>query len=188
MRFFDLSFKVITYEIFTQIQKIKVNNKFTSFLSERSTEYLLIPKIVNILKKEYKTVIPIYPWLTREGSKISKIIHKDDKFLVLGLYPRRPKIDVDNNIIYVKINDELRNWGDQMPCAKYLSLYEDFIIRPKKESNNTKITPDRDYYEFHDDFPGLHLSDKGSVILSNHIANIISAYRSGRLQFDSEYQ
>jgi hypothetical protein len=79
-----------------------------SFISERTAEYVLVPKLIKILKKKYSNVIPIFPWATREGSNLSKQIHEDDKFYIVGMFPRRPKLDSANdpNII-IKINHQI---------------------------------------------------------------------------------
>ena len=82
--------------------------KATSFISEHTAEYILVPRLTNILKQKFKVVIPIFPWMTREGSNISKSLHQNDKFKILGLYPRRPKIALlDKENIYLKINEQI---------------------------------------------------------------------------------
>ncbi len=67
--------------------------KATSFISEHTAEFALVPALKLILQKKYDYVTPIFPWMARECSNISTIIHKGDKFRVAGLYPRRPKIN-----------------------------------------------------------------------------------------------
>lgn len=79
---------------------------YSSFFSEHTAEYVLIPRLTNILKQQFEVVIPIFPWLTREGSNLSKTIHRNDKFKVIGLYPRRPKINLTDHRILIKINSE----------------------------------------------------------------------------------
>lgn len=80
---------------------------YSSFVSELTIEYLLIPALTKILKQQYTSVIPVFPWLTREGSKMSKNIHQDHEFRVIGLYPRRPKLDLNNqSTLYVKVKDD----------------------------------------------------------------------------------
>lgn len=83
-------------------------NKATSFISEHTAEFVLIPILKKILQKEFEFVTPIFPWMTREGSNISKSLHQNDKFKILGLYPRRPKIALlDKENIHIKINDQI---------------------------------------------------------------------------------
>lgn len=50
---------------------------------------------------------PIYPWITREGSNISKLQHTSHRFYVLGIFARRPKLQTNCNKIYIKINQSL---------------------------------------------------------------------------------
>ena len=82
--------------------------KATSFISEHTAEFALVPILKEILQKEFEFVTPIFPWMTREGGNISKSLHQNDKFKILGLYPRRPKITLlDKENIYLKINEQI---------------------------------------------------------------------------------
>lgn len=85
-----------------------MNKKATSFISEHTAEFVLVPILKRILQKEFEFVTPIFLWMTREGSNISKFLHQNDKFKILGLYPRRPKITLtDKTIIHLKINEQI---------------------------------------------------------------------------------
>lgn len=80
----------------------------TSFICEHTAEYILVPKLKEILHKRFDIVAPIYPWISREGGSISRALHKYDKFKVVGLYPRRPKlISAESRKIKVKINKQI---------------------------------------------------------------------------------
>jgi len=82
---------------------------YSSFISEHTAEYVLVPSLVKILKKRFSTVVPMYPWITREGTNLSKEIHQHDSFNVIGLFCKRPKIHVkDRNILFKINNDFLR--------------------------------------------------------------------------------
>lgn len=82
--------------------------KATSFIGEHTAEFVLVPILKRILQKEFESVTPIFPWMTREGGNISKSLHKNEKFKILGLYPRRPKIVLlDKENIYIKINEQI---------------------------------------------------------------------------------
>ena len=82
--------------------------KATSFISEHTAEFVLVPILKNILQKEFNFVTPIFPWMTREGGNLSKSLHQNDKFKILGLYPRRPKIALlDKENIHLKINEQI---------------------------------------------------------------------------------
>ncbi len=79
-----------------------------SYICERSAEYALIPELVRKLKEIYSFVTPIYPWMTREGSRFSREYHAAVKFKVLGVYARRPKLlNADDDLIHVKVNQEI---------------------------------------------------------------------------------
>lgn len=83
-------------------------SKSTSFICERTAEYVLIPKLKQILQKEYEFVTPIFPWITREGSNISKEVHENENYRILGLYPRRPKLaNARSTRIHIKVNHEI---------------------------------------------------------------------------------
>lgn len=79
---------------------------YPSFISEHTAEYILIPKLTQILKQKFELVVPIFPWMTREGNNFSKSIHCRDSFKIVGFYPRRPKIKQTEYKILIKINSE----------------------------------------------------------------------------------
>lgn len=82
--------------------------KATSFIGEHTIELTIVPKLKEILKLKYEFVIPIFPWMTREGGNISKYLHQNETFYIFGLYPRRPKIKIsDKENIYLKINEQI---------------------------------------------------------------------------------
>ena len=64
----------------------------TSFICERSSEYNLLPELIRVLKSRFEVVVPVYPWISREGSKLSMLVNKDFRFRVLGMYAMRPKV------------------------------------------------------------------------------------------------
>lgn len=80
---------------------------FTSFISEHTAEFALIPNIINIIKNEYEYVVPIFPWLNREGGRLAHSLHQNEEFKVIGIYPRRPKFDSNRTSCLIKINEEL---------------------------------------------------------------------------------
>ncbi len=82
--------------------------KATSYICEHTAEYTLVPTLKNILRRKFESVTPIFPWITREGGNTSFRLHGHEKFKILGLYPRRPKLNPANyeNII-VKVNEQI---------------------------------------------------------------------------------
>lgn len=86
----------------------------TSLMSEHSTEYCLIPRMLSILKRSYEDVTPIYPTMMGEfGKKSYK--YQGGSFRVLALFPRRPKITDDlSSEIYITVNKEVRDFESVM--------------------------------------------------------------------------
>lgn len=85
----------------------------TSFISEHSAEYALVPQFINILTHGFSSITPIYFWTTREGSNIAKDNYKEKLVRIVALYARRPKIDKDNSsYILMTINHEIFNRAD----------------------------------------------------------------------------
>ncbi|MCF7982349.1 MAG: hypothetical protein K9K86_10215 [Pseudomonadales bacterium] len=85
----------------------------TSYISERSAELSLVPQLKMELENHFDYVAPVFPWLNRETSKISKKIHSNDRFKILVLFPRRPKIDPnDFKNIFTTVNEDLAIFKD----------------------------------------------------------------------------
>lgn len=59
-----------------------------------------------ILEERFEYVVPVFPWLSRELGGRSKNIHGSDRFRILTLFPRRPKLSSGKDIL-VTINYEL---------------------------------------------------------------------------------
>jgi hypothetical protein len=82
--------------------------KVTSFIGEHTVELTIVPIFKRILELEFKFVVPIFPWMTREGGSLSKLMHINDKFKIIGLYPRRPKLSTTGKEnIYIKISSQI---------------------------------------------------------------------------------
>jgi hypothetical protein len=84
----------------------------------------------SLLENDYEFVLPIYPWLNREFAGKSQRLHRNFKFRVLVLFPRRPKISNDHRM-FVTINEELRSFksvGDQhgVPVLAGCPIASDF--------------------------------------------------------------
>lgn len=83
-------------------------NSVTSFIGEHTIELTIVPILKKILEVEFEYVVPVFPWMTREGGNLSRQIHKDDKFQILGLYPRRPKFSMNSDeLTYLKISNQI---------------------------------------------------------------------------------
>jgi len=80
----------------------------TSFINEHTASYILIPRLKTILHQNYRKVIPLYYWATREGSNRSLNTMIGVEFSVLALYSRRPKLSSGpTENISVKLNKSL---------------------------------------------------------------------------------
>lgn len=113
-----------------------MKEKYSSFISEHTAEYVLIPRLTEILKQKFEVVVPIYPWMTREGNNLSKSLHEQDKFKMVGFYPRRPKIDLNSQKIAIKINDEFLNGAKEASKINIPMLAGCPIARNLLELNN----------------------------------------------------
>ena len=83
-----------------------------SFISEHSLEYVVVPRICEILSASYKRIVPIYYWATREGNIVSRQLHSNMKLKILSVFPRRPKLDViDSDVLYGKINQSVMEFA-----------------------------------------------------------------------------
>jgi hypothetical protein len=80
----------------------------TSFVSEHSVEYCLVPEFKALLEQEFEIAIPLFPWMSREGGKLSREIHGSVNFNVVAMFPRRPKFSVPgSDVLLAKINIQI---------------------------------------------------------------------------------
>jgi|GEM_PF-1173024 len=83
-----------------------------SFISEHTAEYALVHNLVSILSRHYRTVIPVYFWVAREGSLMASRSVGDQHVLVVTAYARRPKVlDPGDTVVLMKINALLLRAG-----------------------------------------------------------------------------
>ncbi len=77
----------------------------TSFMSERTAEYALVPDFVAKLSGRFPSIVPLYFWSTREGSRIGRGSLCRWPVKIVAAFARRPKVSQpgDDSII-VKIN------------------------------------------------------------------------------------
>lgn len=148
---------------------------YSSFFSEHTAEYTLVPKITDILRQKYKVVIPIYPWFTRESSNFSKSLHQTDKFKAIGFYARRPKINIEEHKILVKINNEFKGGAKEALKFNIPMIAGSPLVRNLWELNNDpnciwiKLSENtNDFYEI-EYFDGL--SPEYKIIQHNEVLN-----------------
>jgi hypothetical protein len=102
-----------------------------SFINERSAEYVLVPNLKSMLHEKFGIVTPLFPWLTREGGTLSKHIHEDGTFRMIGLYARRPKLVSTGTTITIKLNRQILMGAKQgedlgIPIIAGCPLVKDF--------------------------------------------------------------
>jgi hypothetical protein len=80
----------------------------TSFISEHSSEYILVAKLAGIMGRHFEGVVPLYFLSTREGSSISRECNASQVVKIINVFARRPKIAAPNQPhIEVKFNESL---------------------------------------------------------------------------------
>lgn len=84
-----------------------------SFVNERSVEYILASNLADELSAEYGTVVPIFFWKTREGSKAAAEGMIGRGVRLLTVFARRPKIfHPDDLAVIMKVNRMLFRAAD----------------------------------------------------------------------------
>jgi hypothetical protein len=78
----------------------------TSFISEHSSEYILVSKLSGMMSPHFDKVIPLYFLSTREGSSVSRLCDPSQLVRIISVYARRPKIVAPHQAhIQVKFNE-----------------------------------------------------------------------------------
>lgn len=78
----------------------------TSFFSERTAEYSILPVVVAHLQQRFGAAVPMYYWASREGNTVAREVHDGRHVRMLALYARRPK-SVTKRTMSGKLNAEL---------------------------------------------------------------------------------
>lgn len=80
----------------------------SSFINEHTAEFILVPMFSKILEQNYRPVIPIYYWASREGGILARKCLQDVDCLIVAFYARRPKVHyIQQEHIEVKFNESL---------------------------------------------------------------------------------
>jgi len=80
----------------------------TSFMSERTAEYVLVSDLVRRLSPAFPNTIPMFFWATREGNRTAIQLMSDLRFRLVMCFARRPKVEYAGaDRIFMKINPEL---------------------------------------------------------------------------------
>jgi len=82
--------------------------KETSFMSEHTAEYALVPDLIDKFSGRFPNITPVYFWGTREGSRVGHESVSGRVSRVVAVFARRPKVlHPGDKSILVKINDIL---------------------------------------------------------------------------------
>lgn len=84
----------------------------SSYFSERTAEYSILPPVVAYLAVRFGRAAPMYFWSTREGNSIARELHQDARLRVLAIFARRPKVGRGNDL-YGKLNVDLFDFAHQ---------------------------------------------------------------------------
>ena len=88
----------------------------TSFMSEHTVEFYLVPRFRALLNTRYSHVLPFFYWKTREGG----IWSRSDNFPALvttcAMFPRRPKVNEER--IGMTVNPEVYLMSEHLREAK----------------------------------------------------------------------
>lgn len=85
----------------------------SSFMSEHTAEYVLVPDLAHQLSSIYSSVVPFYYWRTREGANFG--VHGDVNARFVAVYARRPKVRRPGDVsITVKFNRQLFSHAEQL--------------------------------------------------------------------------
>ncbi|MGJ7538102.1 MULTISPECIES: hypothetical protein [unclassified Variovorax] len=92
----------------------------TSFFSERTAEYSILPTVVTYLRQRFGAAVPMYFWSTREGNTVAAKVHAGRRMRVLVVFARRPKVR-RGALLLGKINAELFEFAQRaeqhgLPC------------------------------------------------------------------------
>ena len=94
----------------------------TSFFSERTAEYSILPPLVGHLSERFGRAIPMYFWSNREANRTSERIHSDLSVSVLAVFARRPKLTKNADVLQGKLNRQLMEFSADasaygIPCV-----------------------------------------------------------------------
>lgn len=92
----------------------------TSFFSERTAEYSILPTVITYFRYRFGAAAPMYFWASREGNAAAHEVHAGRQMRVLVLFARRPK-GWKGEMLFGKINADLFEFAEKatqigLPC------------------------------------------------------------------------
>jgi hypothetical protein len=77
----------------------------SSFVSERTVEFYLVPRFKALLSAKYSYVLPFFYWKTREGNALSHSDEFPTRVTTCAMFPRRPKVHGEH--LAMTVNSEV---------------------------------------------------------------------------------
>lgn len=71
-----------------------------------------MPSLLSYLRQRFGAAVPMYFWATREGNSVAEERHASQRFRMLVVFARRPKV-FDSQHMLGKINRELFEFADR---------------------------------------------------------------------------
>jgi hypothetical protein len=84
-----------------------LENGRTSYVSEHTVEFYLVPRFRKALATHFRSTVAFYFWASREGSMAGRSAGLTGRMRLVAVYPRRPKLDPIGQTTAIKINAEL---------------------------------------------------------------------------------
>ena len=100
----------------------------SSFFTERTAEYAILPPLLSYLRQRFGAAVPMYFWATREGNGVAQELHASQRIRVLVVFARRPKV-LDGQHMLGKINQELFEFADRALVHGFPSIAAFPVVR-----------------------------------------------------------
>jgi hypothetical protein len=87
----------------------------SSFISEHTVEFYLVPRFRALLNTSYSHVLPFFYWKTREGGILSRSNEFPAPVTACAMFPRRPKVYGER--IEMTVNEEVYLMSEHLQQA-----------------------------------------------------------------------
>ena len=84
---------------------------FSSFVCERSVEYVVCGNIVAKLDPSFGKILPFYFWSNREGGVAASRAMENISGRLISIFARRPKIEKGEGRFFMKINEPVMEYA-----------------------------------------------------------------------------
>lgn len=92
----------------------------SSFISERTAEYYLVPRFRALLGTFYSHVLPFFYWKTREGGILSRRDNFPALVTTCAMFPRRPKVHGER--VEMTVNEEVYLMAEHLQQVRIPTL------------------------------------------------------------------